>query len=246
MNVRRIKKALGLIIVDIAIIIGIFILQFRTDFNIIEKLGNLQITLARAEDTEDNQLDGEKQSLQNVLMLSYNGINVSIDDKNPAIIQKVDSDSKEPISLIAYKKNELGYNFYFSNDIQMEVFLEDETLTSPLQINVNLPSDISSFDLPYSISQNMITQKVEKKSIVLDGKKNSWELKLPEAKDNYNQVETPYIFSVVNSNTLVFNHIYLYKIKPQYDDKNELINGDELKNNLIQINKDGKEGLISD
>lgn len=69
---------------------------------------------------------------------------------------------------------------------------------------------------------------------------------LTEAKDNYNQVETPYIFSVVNSNTLVFNHIYLYKIKPQYDDKNELINGDELKNNLIQINKDGKEGLISD
>ena len=69
---------------------------------------------------------------------------------------------------------------------------------------------------------------------------------LTEAKDNYNQVETPYIFSVVNSNTLVFNHIYLYKIKPQYDDKNELINGDELKNNLIQINKDGKEVLISD
>ena len=72
---------------------------------------------------------------------------------------------------------------------------------------------------------------------------------LTKAQDNYNQVETPYIFSVVNSNTLVFNHIYLYKIKPQYNDKNELINGDELKNdNLIEINinKDDKEGLISD
>ena len=60
---------------------------------------------------------------------------------------------------------------------------------------------------------------------------------LTEAKDNYNQVETPYIFSVVNSNTLVFNHIYLYKVKPQYNDKNELTNGDELK--TIEINKDG-------
>ena len=76
MDVRRIKKALGLIIVDIAIIIGIFILQFRTDFNIIEKLGNLQITLARAEDSEDNQLDGEKQSLQNILMLSKHDISL--------------------------------------------------------------------------------------------------------------------------------------------------------------------------
>ncbi|MBR3832261.1 MAG: hypothetical protein IKJ72_01345, partial [Mycoplasmataceae bacterium] len=60
---------------------------------------------------------------------------------------------------------------------------------------------------------------------------------LTEAKENYNQVETPYIFSVVNSNTLVFNHIYLYKVKPQYNDKNELTNGDELK--TIEINKDG-------
>ncbi|MBR3571521.1 MAG: hypothetical protein IKL15_02550, partial [Mycoplasmataceae bacterium] len=60
---------------------------------------------------------------------------------------------------------------------------------------------------------------------------------LTEAQDNYNQVEAPYIFSVVNSNTLVFNHIYLYKIKPQYNDKNELTNGDELK--TIEINKDG-------
>ena len=220
MNVRRIKKALGLIIVDIAIIIGIFILQFRTDFNIIEKLGNLQITLARAEDTEDNQLDGEKQSLQNVLMLSYNGINVSIDDKNPAIIQKVDSDSKEPISLIAYKKNELGYNFYFSNDIQMEVLLEDETLTSPLQINVNLPSDISSFDLPYSISQNMITQKVEKKSIVLDGKKNSWELKLPETKENYisfHQHEEKVSYAIYdNKKQFTFDNIHELAISDEF------------------------------
>ena len=60
---------------------------------------------------------------------------------------------------------------------------------------------------------------------------------LTEAQDNYNQVEAPYIFSVVNSNTLVFDHIYLYKAKPQYNDKNELTNGDELK--TIEINKDG-------
>lgn len=220
MNVRRIKKALGLIIVDIAIIIGIFILQFRTDFNIIEKLGNLQITLARAEDSEDNQLDGEKQSLQNILMLSYNGINVSIDDKNPAIIQKIDSESKEPISLVAYKKNELGYDFYFSNDIQMEVLLEDETLTSPLQINVNLPSDVSSFDLPYSISQNMITQKVEKKSIVLDGKKNSWELKLPEAKDNYisfHQHEEKVSYAIYdNKKQFTFDNIHELAISDEF------------------------------
>ena len=70
---------------------------------------------------------------------------------------------------------------------------------------------------------------------------------LIEAQDNYNQVETPYIFSVGNSNTLVFNNMYLYTIEPQYNDKNELINGAELKDHLIpiNINKDVND-LISD
>mgnify|MGYP006388355711 CR=1 FL=1 len=59
MNIKRLKKALGLLVVDTLIIIGIFILQFRTDSNIIEKIGNLQITLAQAE----SALDGQNQSV---------------------------------------------------------------------------------------------------------------------------------------------------------------------------------------
>jgi len=52
MNFRILKKALGLLIVDIVIIIGIFVLQFRTDSTIIKKIGNLQITLEALNEQE--------------------------------------------------------------------------------------------------------------------------------------------------------------------------------------------------
>ena len=55
MSIQNFRKALGLLIVDTLIIIGIFVLQFRTDSSIIEKIGNLQISLEKAENSAKNQ-----------------------------------------------------------------------------------------------------------------------------------------------------------------------------------------------
>ena len=78
MSIRVLRKALGLLIVDLIIIIGIFVLQFRTVSSIIQKIGNLQVTL------EENSEESEKTSLKNYLRISYNGFNVFFDDQNTA------------------------------------------------------------------------------------------------------------------------------------------------------------------
>ena len=52
MNIRIIRKAISLLIVDVIIIIGIFVLQFRTDSSIIEKIENLQLPFSQTEDAE--------------------------------------------------------------------------------------------------------------------------------------------------------------------------------------------------
>ena len=69
MSMHIIRKALGLLIVDIVLIIGIFVLQFRTDSTILEKIGNLQITLALTE-AENNVSE-----LKNKLQVTFNGVN---------------------------------------------------------------------------------------------------------------------------------------------------------------------------
>ena len=177
MSIRRIKKALGLLLVDIVLIIGIFVLQFRTDSNIIEKIGNLQITLEK----EDNQTNVtvDNPLLQNYLYLAYNGMNISIDQQHPAMIVRSGNETKEPVVLESYKKDNLSMEFVFTENVKMKVSLLDETQNSPLNIKVFLPSEIESFILPYKFSQTMRLQKEDKKHIVMDGKKNSWELSIP-------------------------------------------------------------------
>ena len=93
MKARVFRKALGMIIVDIAIIIGIFVLQFRTDSNIIEKIGNLQVTFTKSEANYEKKSSSDSQktvdntekekpdfTLKNKMLVSYNGANFYFDE----------------------------------------------------------------------------------------------------------------------------------------------------------------------
>ncbi len=169
MNFRILKKALGLLIVDIVIIIGIFVLQFRTDSTIIKKIGNLQITL-EALDEQNGVI-----KYKNKARLSYNGINFFFDEQNPALVKKNGLDS--PVQLEAVEQDEeLSITLKFSEAVKVTFELASTDINSSLAVFTDLPDGISDFSMPYSYSSNMTVQKVEKDSIVFAGKRNSWEL----------------------------------------------------------------------
>ncbi len=169
MNFRILKKALGLLIVDIVIIIGIFVLQFRTDSTIIKKIGNLQIAL-EALDEQDGVI-----IYKNKARISYNGINFFFDEQNPASIKK--DELEAPVQLESVEQNEdLAITLNFSEDVKVTFELASTDSSSSLAILTDLPGGISDFSMPYSYSSNMNVQKVEKDSIVFAGKRNSWEL----------------------------------------------------------------------
>lgn len=169
MSIRILKKALGLLIVDIVIIIGIFVLQFRTDSNIIKKIGNLQITL-EALDEQSGVI-----SYKNKARLSYNGINFFFDEQNPATMKKDGVDSVLQLKDVV-QDEPLSITLNFSEDVKVTFELASEEPNASLAIITDLPSDISDFSMPYNYSTNMTVQKVEKDSVVLAGKRNAWEL----------------------------------------------------------------------
>ncbi len=169
MSIRILKKALGLLIVDIVIIIGIFVLQFRTDSNIIKKIGNLQITLAGAEGQDGSSI------YKNKLRVSYNGVNFFCDDQNPAIIKK---DGKQvPLTLVDCEQpDELSFIVKFTENVKVTFELASLDTEASLAVLADFPSDISSFLLPYNFSSNMKVQKDESDRIILDSRRISWEL----------------------------------------------------------------------
>ena len=170
MNIRIIRKAISLLIVDVIIIIGIFILQFRTDSSIIEKIGNLQLTFSQTEDAEKGMI------LQNKFRLTYNGINFYFDNQNPVTVVKSD-ETKSSLTLESWQKDDdLSYTLNFSDDVKVTFNLDSTEENASLFINSVLPSQIHSIFLPYNYSSNIKIEQQENHSLVLNNKKDSWQL----------------------------------------------------------------------
>lgn len=170
MNIRIIRKAISLLIVDVIIIIGIFVLQFRTDSGIIEKIGNLQLVFSQMENPEKGLV------LQNKFRLSYNGLIFYFDNQTPVTATN-NEQAIAPVALESWQKDgELSYILNFSNDIKVTFELASSDENSPLFARAQLPPEIQSVAIPFSYASNLKIQKREDENIILNDKKNSWKL----------------------------------------------------------------------
>ena len=228
MNFRILKKALGLLIVDIVIIIGIFVLQFRTDSTIIKKIGNLQITLEALDEKEGSI------AYKNKARISYNGINFFFDEQNPASVKKDGTDSVVELKSVV-QTEELSITLNFSENVKVTFELASADPSSSLAILTDLPDGISDFSMPYSYSSNMSVQKVEKDSIVFGGKRNAWELSGHSVRAGY--------FDFTPRNYLATYSIYDANQKFTFDDivNEPIANAAEFNKTVAQL----KRNLIS-
>ena len=176
---RVIRKAIGLLIVDIVIIIGIFVLQFRTDSSILKKIGNMQISMAYA-DTPDNS-----QTLKNEFEITYNGITVHGNPQNALKILKKDNPTAKELTFLNFEEEEHKITLNFSDGISLIFMIEQEGADSPLTIYADVPKDVTDLYVPYGIGYNMKLQKEESNRIVLEGKKQNWSLHSNELSDNF-------------------------------------------------------------
>ncbi len=179
MKARVFRKALGMIIVDIAIIIGIFVLQFRTDSNIIEKIGNLQVTLTKSES------DNEEINLKNTLKATYNGINIYFDDQTPPKILVKNEKETKNVRLVSWSRDDSSISFELTEGIQFSIEVTEDEAEAPLVIRTHLPKNVLSFYLPYNFAYNMKIVKDEGKKVILNDKKNNWSFSADDVVDGY-------------------------------------------------------------
>ena len=138
---RSFRKGIELFFIYLLVIVGIFVLQFRTDSNIIEKIKGLQITLIKADN--DNSV-----TLQNKFSLSYNGLNFHSDDQQCARIRYKESRSFINTKLVNYSKTDSSLTLYFSDDINITFEVIGDSEEAPLSVHVSLPEDAEAFYLP--------------------------------------------------------------------------------------------------
>ncbi len=168
MFAQFLKKAVTLLIIYTVAIIGIFVLQFKNDSIISEKLGNLHITLL--ESTQDNNI-----LLKNKFDVKFNGLNFSGTDSEP--IRAVINGSEHEITLKNWKKlSPLSCEFDFTNNIVLRFSVSDETPKAYLSIEGNFPKNVSKVFIPYNFAVGTSVSSKESGRVKVENKKNTWEL----------------------------------------------------------------------
>lgn len=178
MFAQFLRKAFTLLVVYAVLIIGIFILQFKNDSIISEKLGNLHITLLESAQDDNSIL------LKNKFSVKFNGLNFSGTEDNPvrAMIKGAD----RPIVLKTWKKvSPLSCELSFSNDIALRFSVSDDTAKAYLSIEGTLPPEVSRVFVPYNFAVGTSVVLRTDSQIQVETKKNSWELNAPSIQRDY-------------------------------------------------------------
>ena len=138
-----IKKLFGLLALYAIIIVGIFVLQFKTESVFSENIGNLRFTLTKSE--SDNE-----SHLKNSLQATFKGVLFYFDDKTPVMIKKSTEETPEDITLISWNKaSPLISTFNFTEDVTLSFALTNSTESADLIIHADFPDDIEYVSLKF-------------------------------------------------------------------------------------------------
>lgn len=171
MYTNIVKKSLGLLVVYAAVIVGIFILQFRSDSVISEKLGNLHVSLAEAKTADGRPV------LKNKILVSFNGISFLSDDEHSAAVTYLGTNTKRNVSLVSWEKQSpLSCEFTFTGNIVLRFSLTDDTPKAHLSIKAVLPSDVFAFYLPYQLMNGSTVVSQSDTSLQIGVRSSQWEL----------------------------------------------------------------------
>lgn len=178
MFAQFLRKAFTLLVVYAVLIIGIFILQFKNDSIISEKLGNLHITLLESVQDDNSIL------LKNKFSVKFNGLNFTGTDDEP--VRAMINGADRPLSLRTWKiLSPLSCELSFSNDVSVRFSVSDETSRAYLSVEGVLPQNVSQVFIPYGFAVGISVASRTDSQIQIETKKNSWELNAPAVQRDY-------------------------------------------------------------
>ncbi len=149
-----IKKLFGLLTLYALIIVGIFVLQFRSESVFSDSIGFLHFTLAKTE-TDKSASAAPKTVLRNSLQADFKGLTIYFDENNPASVHTTKSDSVKNITLLSWNKaSPLECTFSFSDNVSLSFSVTSLDSNADMTIQADLPSSISSVTLHYKAARS--------------------------------------------------------------------------------------------
>lgn len=169
MIAKIVRRAIVLLAVYSVIIIGIFVLQFKNDSIISEKLGTLHIVL------QESAADDNSIRLKNTFTVSFNGIAFSADDNTS--VRLIRGNTEKPLSLVSWEKQPpLSFVLHFTENVDIQFSVSDDSALAALAVQAKLPKNAEAVEIPYALLAGSSVSSVNNSRIQVTNKKISWEL----------------------------------------------------------------------
>ena len=174
MSKHPIRKFIGLSVLYSLIILGIFLLQFRSETAVSQSFGGLRLQLV------ETQSDSQQKKLKNTFQLTFKGLNLFADDQNPALMTKTDGTTQE-IKLQSWQQlDESNFILNFDQDIALQFSVRGEGANNFLSLEAQLPEDIASIALSYKPTSGYLVTDQTARSVIISSKNQQYEISAAE------------------------------------------------------------------
>lgn len=165
MRKHPIRKFIGLTVLYAVVIVGIFVLQFKTESVLSIGVGSMQITLAQTQ-TENNEL-----KLKNQLQVVFRGFTFTANENSPAIVSNSKENGKsQNLVLESYTHDDLNTTFNFKDGTKITFTVTDETPQALIHIAATPSQGYDTVSIPYTISSTYSIMETNSSRFILENK----------------------------------------------------------------------------
>ena len=199
MSKHPIRKFLGLSVLYSLIILGIFLLQFRSEIALSQSFGSLRLQLV------ETQSDSQQKHLKNTFQATYKGLVLFADDQNPAIITKTDG-TTQAIAIHSWQEVDAS-NFIlnFDQGINLQFSVKAGGADDYLSLEAQLPEEIEAIALSYKPNSGYLVTEQTPRRVIISSKTQEYEITAAEVTpvhlvlSNKEQLATYSIFDPLNA-----------------------------------------------
>ncbi len=179
MSKHPIRKFIGLSVLYSLIILGIFLLQFRSETAVSQSFGGLRLQLV------ETQAESQQKKLKNTFQSTYKGLNLFADEQNPAIITKADGTIQE-IKLQSWQQlDDSNFILNFDQDIALQFSVRGDGTHDFLSLEAQLPEDIESIALSYKPTSGYLVTEQTARRVIISSKNQQYEISAAEITPGY-------------------------------------------------------------
>ena len=174
MSKHPIRKFLGLSVLYSLIILGIFLLQFRSETALSQSFGSLRLQLV------ETQSDSQQKHLKNTFQSTYKGLILFADDQNPAIITKTDG-TTQAIAIQSWQEVDAS-NFIlnFDQGINLQFSVKAGGADDYLSLEAQLPEGIEAIALSYKPTSGYLVTEQTPRRVIISSKTQEYEITAAE------------------------------------------------------------------